>query len=132
MIQKTKTAWMSEVEGMVIEEILNRAEGNEIEFEGYDYDLDAEKTLLVPDRYADLYRNYLYAKVDYANAEYERYNNSVTMFERLTVHLPSITAEPICQNSQQCCRQLRRKPMRLPYMNYAGRATQEQIAQFQG
>ena len=78
---ETKTAWMSEVEGMVVEEILNRAEGNEIEFEGYDYDLDAEKTLLVPDRYADLYRNYLYAKVDYANAEYERYNNSVTMFE---------------------------------------------------
>lgn len=78
---ETKTAWMSEVEGMVVEEILNRAEGNEIEFEGYDYDLDAEKTLLVPDRYADLYRNYLCAKIDYANAEYERYNNSVTMFE---------------------------------------------------
>lgn len=76
-----KTVWLSEVEGMVVEEILNRAEGNEIEFTSYDYNQDAEKELLVPDRYTDLYRNYLYAKIDYANAEYERYNNSVTMFE---------------------------------------------------
>ena len=76
-----KTRWVSEIEGMVVDEIINKADGNEVEFEAYDYDLDAERELLVPDRYADVYMNYLYAKIDQLNAEFARYNNSVTMFE---------------------------------------------------
>lgn len=78
--EKAKTQWISEVEGIVIDEILNRAEGNEIEFEKYDYDRDCEKVLRVPDRFNDLYLNYLYAKIDFNNAEYTRYNNSVMMY----------------------------------------------------
>lgn len=75
-----KTQWLSEIEATVIDEILNQAEGNEIKFEGYDYNIDSGKELLVPDAYADLYLNYLMAKIDYFNAEYGRYNNSMTMF----------------------------------------------------
>lgn len=78
--EKTKTQWISEVEGIVIDEILNKAEGNEIEFEKYDYDRDGGKALRVPDRFNDLYLNYLYAKIDFNNAEYTRYNNSVMMY----------------------------------------------------
>lgn len=78
---RVKTAWLSEVEGMVVDEILNMAEGNDIEFDGYDYDRDFEKTLLVPDRFGDVYSNYLAAKIDYKNGEIERYNNSVAAFE---------------------------------------------------
>ena len=76
-----KTQWLSEVEGMVVDEILNKAEGNDIEFTGYDYNVDSERELLVPDRFTDLYVNYLHAKIDYHNAEYARYNNAVSMFE---------------------------------------------------
>ena len=38
---------------MVVDDILNAAEGNDIEFDGYDYDRDSEKTLMVPDRFGD-------------------------------------------------------------------------------
>ena len=78
---RVKTAWLSEVEGMVVDDILNAAEGNEIEFDGYDYDRDSEKTLMVPDRFGDIYVNYLAAKIDYKNEETERYNNSVAAYE---------------------------------------------------
>ncbi len=76
-----KTVWLSEVEGMVVDNILNMAEGSKIEFDGYNYETDYEKELLVPLRFADLYTNYLAAKIDYKNGETERYNNSVAMFE---------------------------------------------------
>lgn len=75
-----KTQWISEIEAQVVDEILNMAEENEIEFEKYDYDTDAEKELLVPDAYSDVYLHYLMAKIDFANAEYGRYNNSIAMF----------------------------------------------------
>jgi hypothetical protein len=76
----TKVQWLSEVEGIVVDEILNKAEGNDIEFDRYDPVQDMEKDLLVPDRFADLYLHYLYAKIDFSNAEYSRYNNSVAMY----------------------------------------------------
>lgn len=78
--EEQKVQWLSEVEAMVVEEILNKAEGNEIEFEKYDCDTDAERELLVPDPYCDLYLHFLMSKIDFFNAEYARYNNSVTMF----------------------------------------------------
>lgn len=78
---EVKTQWITEVESMVVEEILNKAEGNDIEFTGYDYNVDNERELLVPDKFADVYVNYLHSKIDYHNAEYARYNNSVAMFE---------------------------------------------------
>ena len=75
-----KTQWVTEVEKMTVDEILNRAEENEIEFEKYDYDTDAEKELLIPDAFIDVYLHYLMAKIDFFNAEYERYNNDMVMF----------------------------------------------------
>ena len=38
-----KTRWLSEVEGTVVDEILNRAEGNSIIFDGYCYAADQER-----------------------------------------------------------------------------------------
>lgn len=78
---ETKTQWISEIEGMIVDEILNKAEGNDIVFESYDYEEDCEKKLMIPDRYCDVYLNYLYAKIDLYNAEYSRYNNSVAVFQ---------------------------------------------------
>ncbi len=72
--------WINEIEGQVIEEVINQAEGFDIEFRPLDYQLDAEKELSIPDRFQDVYINYLLSKVDFHNEETERYNNDVIMY----------------------------------------------------
>ena len=65
--------WINEIEGQVIEEVINRAEG-------YDLEKDQDKKLSIPDRFKDVYVNYLLSKIDYHNEETERYNNDVVMY----------------------------------------------------
>ncbi len=74
------TGWVNEIEGQVVEEVINQAEGYNIAFVPYDYTQDAERTLQIPDRFQDVYINYLYAKIDFNNQETERYNNDVAMY----------------------------------------------------
>lgn len=76
-----KTEWLSEVEGIVVDDILNGFEENDLEFSGYNYELDNEKELLVPDRFCDLYINYIIAKIDYYDGETESYINDATMYQ---------------------------------------------------
>lgn len=76
-----KMQWLSEVEGTIVDNVLNRSEGNDISFEKYDYETDNEKELLVPDRFCDLYLHYLIAKIDYHDNETESYMNDVTMYQ---------------------------------------------------
>lgn len=74
-----KIKWLSDVEGNVIREILNiheREEGS-IDFKGYETE---ETELLVPEPYTDLYVYYLMAQIDFAQAEYDRYNNATIRF----------------------------------------------------
>ena len=56
------TDWVNEIEGQAVEEVINQAEGNNIVFAPYDYTQDAERTLRIPDRFQDVYLNYLYAR----------------------------------------------------------------------
>ena len=65
------TDWVNEIEGQVVEEVINQAEGYNIVFAPYDYTQDAERTLRIPDRFQDVYLNYLYAKIDFGNQETE-------------------------------------------------------------
>ena len=74
------TDWVNEIEGQAVEEVINQAEGNSVAFTPYDYIQDAERTLRIPDRFQDVYLNYLYAKIDFGNQETERYNNDVAMY----------------------------------------------------
>ena len=74
------TGWLNEIEGQVIDEVINKAEGYDLEFEPMTYDLDAERELSVPDRFQDVYINYMYSKIDFNNQETERYNNDVVMY----------------------------------------------------
>lgn len=76
-----KTQWVNEIEGKAIDEVFNRAEGDETVFTPYNYDEDSEKVLAIPDRFSDVYVNYLYAKIDYTQNEIDRYNNDVASFE---------------------------------------------------
>lgn len=79
--KEQKVRWLSEVEGMVTDDVLNNYEGEQTEFESYDYDRDMERELLLPDRFSDVYINYISAKIDFQNMETEQYNNDVAMFE---------------------------------------------------
>ena len=46
--------WLNEIEGQVIDEIVNRAEGYDVEFKPLSYDSDAEKRLTIPERFQDV------------------------------------------------------------------------------
>ena len=72
--------WLNEIEGQVIDEIVNRAEGYDVEFKPLSYYSDAEKRLTIPERFQDVYINYMLSKIDYHNQETERYNNDVIMY----------------------------------------------------
>lgn len=76
-----KVGWLSRVDHMVKEEILDTHEGSGGEwFFGYDTQSDVETELLVPPPYDELYLRWLEAQIDYCNGEYDRYNNSMEMF----------------------------------------------------
>ena len=46
----------------------------------YDADTDKDKQLLVPAPYDDIYVKYLCAQIDFHNAEWTRYNNSMILY----------------------------------------------------
>lgn len=72
--------WLSALEGKIVKEIFETHEQEEpVEFHGYtESDMNAE--LLVIDPYADLYKYYLFAMIDFNNGETDRYANSMIMF----------------------------------------------------
>lgn len=71
--------WINEVEGLVQTEALLLETEDLIEY-GPETDLDTE--LLVRSPHDKLYRAYLVAMVDFANGEYNRYQNTVAMFNQ--------------------------------------------------
>ena len=76
-----KVAWLSRLDGMVKRLIIDKHEGGEeIVFAGYDSDTDTETELLVPAPFDDIYLRWMEAQIDYSNAEYNKYNNSITLF----------------------------------------------------
>lgn len=72
-----KTAWLSRCEGQIqtecylmpIEDVLI-----------YDYTNDSKLTPLVPPPYDKLYEAYICAMIDYANGEYNKYQNTMAMY----------------------------------------------------
>jgi len=72
-----KTAWVNECEGLVQTEVLLRAID---EVEEYTWAEDQDTELLVRPPHDKLYRAYLTAMVDFANGEYNRYANTMEMF----------------------------------------------------
>lgn len=73
------TGWVNEVENKVVEQIINRAKGNDVTFTPYKYEADVETILMVPDTHKDLYETYIYAKIDYINNEIDAYNADAAM-----------------------------------------------------
>jgi hypothetical protein len=78
--QSEKIKWLNTLDGTVKTEIIDTHEGGEdVVFVEYT-ESDLTKELLVPSPYDDIYLRWLEARMDYANGEYGKYNNSVTMY----------------------------------------------------
>lgn len=78
--QTEKIKWLSTLDGIVKAEIIDTHEGGEdITFNGYD-EFSLMQELLVPAPYDDMYIKWLEAQIDYANGEYGKYNNSITLY----------------------------------------------------
>jgi hypothetical protein len=79
--QTEKIKWLSNLDGIVKTEIIDTHEGAEVAtFNGYDEHTDLNTELLVPHPYDEVYIRWLEAQIDYANGEYGKYNNSITMY----------------------------------------------------
>ena len=79
--QDDKIKWLSNLDGIIKSEIIDTHEGGEnVVFKGYNEDTPIDTALLVPHPYDDVYIKWLEAQIDYTNAEYGRYNNSVTAY----------------------------------------------------
>lgn len=77
-----KIQWLSELDGQIFQEVVLTHEYNPdmpAEFKGYT-PADKNNELLVGQPYSRMYREYIFAMMDYMNGETDRYANSVTMF----------------------------------------------------
>ena len=72
-----KTKWINEVEGMVQTQVFLMVPMGLVQ---YTYDRDKDSILLVDPPHDKLYPAYLEAKIDYANGEYNKYQNTMQMF----------------------------------------------------
>ena len=72
-----KTAWLNECEGAVQTEVLLRTPDTIVT---YSYETDHDAVLLVRPPHDKLYLYYLTAMIDFANGEYDKYQNSMQMF----------------------------------------------------
>ena len=77
-----KVAWLSFLDGIIINDVLKTHEGYDSKYDEYDgYSADKLGTKLIAEfPYDNLYPAYLKMKIDEENGETARYNNSATMF----------------------------------------------------
>jgi hypothetical protein len=79
--QVEKIRWLSQLDGVIKTEIIDTHEGGEkITFKEYNEMTPLTEELLVPHPYDEVYIRWLEAQIDYANGEYGKYNNSITMY----------------------------------------------------
>ena len=79
--KSSKVYWLSQLDGRIKKEIIDTHDGAEnTEFAGYGDDTPTDTVLLVPAPYDEMYQKWLESCIDYANGEYGKYNNSITVF----------------------------------------------------
>ena len=79
--QEDKIKGLSNLDTSIKKEIIDTHEGGEaIEFNGYDVNTPLDTELLAEAPYDEMYVFCLESQIDYHNAEYGKYNNSVTAF----------------------------------------------------
>lgn len=79
--QETKIYWLSNLDGIVFNKIIKTHEGAENEeFKGYFDDTPLDTELIISAPYDDIYVKWLESQIDYANREYDKYNNSIVAY----------------------------------------------------
>lgn len=79
--QSEKVEWLSNLDGMIKNLVIDTHEdGEDIVFNGYNDETPLETELIVKSPYDDIYILWLESKIDYANSEYVKYNNSITRY----------------------------------------------------
>lgn len=79
--QDDKVQWLSRLDNMVKQQIIDTHEGAEsVSFNGYTADTPLDTVLLVPAPYDEVYLRWMEAQIDYHNGEYDKYNNAIIMF----------------------------------------------------
>ena len=78
--EEQKTAWMNTLEGRIQTDIWLRSFA-EVTLYNAETDMDAE--LLVMPPHDDIYSAWLLAQIDFANGEYDKYHNSMAMYNEL-------------------------------------------------
>lgn len=76
-----KIGWLSRLDSMAKRLVIDTHEGGEnVGFTGYNAGTDPHTEMLIPEPFDEAYLRWLEAQIDYANGEYEKYNNSIEMF----------------------------------------------------
>ena len=78
--QSEKISWLSELDGMIMTEIMSGYENTPVSFSGYDTDTPTDTVLLVPPPYDAIYLYWLETKIHYYDAEYTKYNTAMAMY----------------------------------------------------
>ena len=79
--QETKVYWLSKLDGIIFDKIIKTHEGAEMEqFNGYSAETPIDTKLIVSAPYDDIYIKWLEAQIDYANREYDKYNNGIVAY----------------------------------------------------
>lgn len=79
--QHDKVRWLSRLDSMVKRLVIDTHEGgNDVNFTSYNENTDPDTVLLIPEPFDEAYLRWLEAQIDYTNGEYEKYNNSIEMF----------------------------------------------------
>lgn len=75
--------WLSILDGQIWEEMLRHYEAPKNVASRacfYDLERDQERELLAPFPHDEIYMTWLSAQIDWQNAEYERYNNAMALY----------------------------------------------------
>ena len=79
--QDDKVEWLSRLDSAVKLQIIDSHVGAEnISFSGYNKDTPLNTVLLVPAPYDEVYLRWMEAQIDYHNGEYDKFNNSIVMY----------------------------------------------------
>ena len=73
--------WLSELDSKIKLKIIDTHEGAEkVSFTPYGAETPSDTVLLVPEPFSCVYLSWLESCMDYANGEYDKYNNAMDMF----------------------------------------------------
>lgn len=78
---REKVGWLSRLDHMIKRLIIETHEGEATDFSGYTENTDPDTQMLVPPPFDEMYIRWLEAQIDYANGEYDHYNNSVMTYQ---------------------------------------------------